>query len=68
MQPEVVLHEGCLCLSHEKHGCSTSCRQLATAAAGVPLFEIFVTKNGERDYEQQVIFELEYYFIILYPP
>lgn len=29
---------------------------MATAAAGVPLFEIFIAKNGETDYGQQVLF------------
>ncbi|XP_024401257.1 protein EXECUTER 2, chloroplastic isoform X3 [Physcomitrium patens] len=31
-------------------------RQLATAAAGVPLFEIFITKEGERHYGQQAVY------------
>ncbi|XP_024394530.1 protein EXECUTER 2, chloroplastic isoform X2 [Physcomitrium patens] len=33
-----------------------SARQLATAAAGVPLFEIFITKEGERDYGLQAVY------------
>lgn len=31
-------------------------RQLATATAGVPLFEVFVTRDGEGGYNQQVSF------------
>jgi len=30
--------------------------QLATAAAGVPLFEIFLTVNKKGEYKQQVSF------------
>lgn len=33
---------------------SSSLRQLATAAAGVPLFEIFLTVNKKGEYRQQV--------------
>ncbi|CAL8175517.1 unnamed protein product [Prunus armeniaca] len=35
---------------------SYSPRQLATAAAGVPLFEIFVTANKNGEYRQQAVF------------
>jgi hypothetical protein len=29
-------------------------RQLATAAEGAALFEVFITKEGDRDFQQQV--------------
>lgn len=35
---------------------SYSARQLANAAPGVPLFEIFVTKDGEIGYKQQAVY------------
>lgn len=35
---------------------SYSPRQLATAAAGVPLFEIFLTVNKKGDYQQQAVY------------
>lgn len=31
-------------------------RQLALAAAGVPLFEVFITKEGESKYQQQAVY------------
>jgi hypothetical protein len=31
-------------------------RQLATAAEGAALFEVFITKEGDRDFQQQAVY------------
>ncbi|BBN03869.1 hypothetical protein MPTK1_3g00210 [Marchantia polymorpha subsp. ruderalis] len=35
---------------------SYSARQLATAASGIPLFEVFVTRDGDNNYKQQAVY------------
>lgn len=35
---------------------SYSARQLATAASGLPLFEVFVTRDGDNNYKHQAVY------------
>lgn len=47
----------CVTAEHGKYVArSYSPRQLATAAAGVPLFEIFLTVNKKGEYQQQAVY------------